>query len=159
MMGALREWLTSLVTVTLLLSVVQTLLPEGNLRKIGAFTGGLVLLAALLQPVLKTDLEELRLEFDDYEAAVAQRQAELTAAGDRELTALIETRTAAYISDKAEGLGLPVSVQVSAEKNEEGVPVPVSAEVTGPYSGALAVWIEEELGIPTERQVWHEGKN
>ena len=47
-MTAAREWLTAVVTVTLLLSVVQTLVPEGSLRKIAGFTGGLLLLAVLI---------------------------------------------------------------------------------------------------------------
>ena len=47
MIAAVREWLTSVVAVTLLLTVAQTLIPEGNIRKIAAFTGGLALLAAL----------------------------------------------------------------------------------------------------------------
>ena len=51
MMGALREWLTAVVTVTMLLSVAQMLMPEGTIRKIGSLTGGMLLIAVLLQPV------------------------------------------------------------------------------------------------------------
>ena len=52
-MGALREWLTSLVAVSMLLSVAQTLVPEGSIRKIASFTGGLILLVVLLRPLLE----------------------------------------------------------------------------------------------------------
>ena len=79
MIGAVRSWLTSIAAVTLMLTVVQTLVPEGTLRKISGFTGGLLLLAALLQPVLKTDLGRLRLDFSDYREAVQERTAELDA--------------------------------------------------------------------------------
>ena len=41
-----------------------------------------------------------------------------------------------------------------SEENSEGVPVPVSAELTGTPSRELSRWIEAELGIPVERQVW-----
>ncbi|MDO4314814.1 MAG: stage III sporulation protein AF [Oscillospiraceae bacterium] len=156
MIGAVREWLTSIVVVTLLLSVAQTLIPEGSIRKIAAFTGGLILLAALLQPVLGTDLERLRLDFGDYERAVAQRQAELEVAGKEALVELIEERTAAYISDKADALGLRVEARVETETGDDGVPVPVSVRLDGPRSEELASYIEGELGIPRERQVWHE---
>ena len=37
MIGALREWLTSIVVVTLLLSVAQTLVPEGSIRRVASF--------------------------------------------------------------------------------------------------------------------------
>ena len=45
MMAAARAWLTAVVSVTLLLSVVQTLIPKGSLREIASFVGGLLLLA------------------------------------------------------------------------------------------------------------------
>ena len=158
MIGAVRSWLTSIAAVTLLLTVVQALVPEGTVKKIAGFTGGLLLLAALLQPALKTDLGRLRLDFSDYEEAVGERAAELDAAGKDELAAIIAGRTAAYISDKADALGLGVTAQVRTEP-AEGIPVPASVELTGPYSQDLADWIAGELGIPAERQVWHEGKN
>lgn len=157
MIGAVRSWLTSIAAVTLMLTVVQTLVPEGTIKKIAGFTGGLLLLAALLQPVLKTDLGRLRLDFSDYEEAIETRAAELDAAGKEELSALIAGRTAAYISDKADALGTPVAVRVETRPGEDGVPLPWSAELEGPRSQALAAWVEGELGIPAERQVWHEG--
>lgn len=160
MIGAVRSWLSSIAAVTLLLTVVQTLVPEGTLRKITGFTGGLLLLAALLQPVLKTDLGRLRLDFSDYEEAIEARSAELDAAGKEELAAIIAGRTSAYISDKADALGLAVEARVETEPGEDGeTPLPASVVLTGPYSRELADWIAGELGILAERQVWHEGKN
>lgn len=157
MIGAVREWITGLVVVTMLLSVAQTLIPEGTIRKTASFTGGLILLAALLQPVLKTDLGRLRLDMGDYEQAIGERQAELSSAGKEALAELIETRTAAYISDKADALGLSVEVRVETKTGEDGVPVPVSVRLKGRRFEELASYIEGELGIPRERQVWSEG--
>ena len=158
-MGALREWLTSLVAVSMLLSVARTLVPEGSIRKISSFTGGLILLVVLLRPVLGADLSRLDLHLEDYERAIGQRQEELASAGEAELAGIIEERTAAYISDKADTLGLAVKVQVETKPAGDGVPVPWRAELWGPRSPALATYMEEELGIPGERQVWHEGEN
>ena len=158
-MGALREWLTSLVAVSMLLSVARTLVPEGSIRKISSFTGGLILLVVLLRPLLGADLSRLDLHLEDYERAIGQRQEELASAGEAELAGIIEERTAAYISDKADTLGLAVKVQVETKPAGDGVPVPWRAELWGPRSPALATYMEEELGIPGERQVWHEGED
>ena len=158
-MGALREWRTSLVAVSMLLSVARTLVPEGSIRKISSFTGGLILLVVLLRPLLGADLSRLDLHLEDYERAIGQRQEELASAGEAELAGIIEERTAAYISDKADTLGLAVKVQVETKPAGDGVPVPWRAELWGPRSPALATYMEEELGIPGERQVWHEGEN
>nr|WP_325183862.1 stage III sporulation protein AF [uncultured Oscillibacter sp.] len=160
MIAAVRSWLTSIAAVTLMLTVVQTLVPEGTIKKIAGFTGGLLLLAALLQPALKTDLGRLRLDFSDYEKAIETRAEELDAAGKDELAFIIAGRTAAYISDKADALGLRVAARVETEPGADGeTPLPASVDLTGPYSRELADWIAVELGIPAERQVWHEGKN
>ena len=159
MIGALREWLTSIVVVTLLLSVAQALVPEGNIRRVASFLGGLILLLAMLRPVLGADLERLRLDFDGYEQELRQVREELSASYDAGLAERIEERTAAYISDKADALGLEVKVRVETAPGEAGVSLPVKAEVTGPYSQELADFMTRELGIPAERQVWHDRKN
>lgn len=159
MIAAVREWLASLVAVSMLLSVVQILLPEGSLRKIGMFVGGLVLLTALLRPVLAIETEKLAWDWEAYQREIQQRQEQLAEEQEAELTELIETQTAAYISDKAASLGLTVSARVKAEKGADGVPMPVGAELTGEASDLLSDWIAAELGIPKERQVWYEGKS
>ena len=159
MIGALREWLTSIVVVTLLLSVAQMLVPEGSIRRVASFAGGLILLVALLRPVLGADLERLRLDLDGYERELQNAREELSSAGDTEMAERIAERTAAYISDKADALGLEVAVRVEAAVGPDGVTLPEKAELTGAYSQELADFMARELGIPAERQVWHDGKN
>ena len=159
MIGALREWLTSIVVVTLLLSVVQALVPEGSIRRVASFVGGLILLAVLMRPVLGTDLERLQLDLGGYEQELKNAREELASSRETELTERIEERTAAYISDKADALGLKVAVRVEATTGPDGVSLPEKVELTGPYSRELADFMTRELGIPAERQVWHERKN
>ena len=154
-MTAVREWLTAVVTVTLLLSVVQTLVPEGSLRKIAGFTGGLLLLAVLLRPVTEIDLSGLDSEMEDWARTIGERQEELSAEQEEALASGIAERTASYISDKAEKLGLEVKIRVETETGGDGVPVPVRAEIDGPWSGELSSYMAETLGISRERQVWH----
>lgn len=156
MMAAARAWLTAVVSVTLLLSVVQTLTPKGSLREITSFVGGLLLLAVLLRPLGSVDLSAVSLNLDAYRQTVEQRQAELEQEGQKELVGLIEAELESYISDKAADMGLTLRVQVTVELDGSGVPAPVSVELTGPRSEALSRWLETELGVPAERQVWNE---
>lgn len=156
MMEAVRAWLTSVVLVSVLLSAAQSLIPPGTLRKAAGFTGGLILLLVLLQPVLGADLDRLEVDLSAYQAAVEARQAELTEAQTEAMAAIIAERTEAYIWDKAGELGVEVTARVETRTGEDGVPVPWSAELTGARSQELAAYLETELGIPAERQVWHE---
>ena len=45
---------------------------------------------------------------------------------------------------------------VTTAAGENGLPLPVSAVIRGPYSEALARCIEEEVGIPAEKIIWQE---
>lgn len=155
-MAALREWLTAVMAVSLLLSVARMLVPVGPLRDVAALIGGLILLTVLLRPVLDLDMEDIHLNAERFTETVEQRQAELEAVADQALTERIESETAAYISDKAGSLGLTLRVRVTAE-DRDGVPVPVRVELTGPRSEVLSRWMETELGLPAEGQVWNEG--
>ena len=155
MIGALREWLTSIVVVTLLLSVAQMLVPEGSIRRVASFAGGLILLVALLRPVLGADLERLRLDLDGYERELQNAREELSSAGDTEVAERIAERTAAYISDKAASLGINCRAEVTTAAGEDGVPRPDRVELSCGKSAALSAYIAEELGIPEERQVFH----
>ena len=156
MIETVRTWLTAVAAVTLLLSVVQQLVPPGSLRETASFAGGLILLTVLLQPLAALRGADLDLSFQDCRQAVEQQQTELEDRRQTELAALIESATAAYISDKADSMGLALEARVTAEA-ADGVPVPVRVTLTGEKSGELSRWLETELGIPAERQVWNEG--
>ena len=157
MMTSVREWLIGLVVVTLLLSVVQMLIPKGTLRQIASFVGGLLLLAALLRPLLSAVPVQLELELDVYRSQIQQREAEFVQEETAALQTLIAEQTASYISEEAARLGVSVTVQVETVPGEDNVPLPWSVQLTGTRSQALSEWIASELAIPAERQVWHEG--
>lgn len=156
MMAAAREWLTAITAVTLLLSVAQLLTPEGTLREIVSFIGGLILLLVLLQPLSDVELTDLLSEFSEHQITLQQRQTELERQQTETLTARIEAETEAYISDKARDMGLTLTARVTAEPNADGIPVPVRVELSGSRSAPLSAWLEAELGLSAEGQVWNE---
>ncbi len=159
MMESLRTWLSSIVAVTLLIAMAESLVPEGTMRRVAGFTGGLVLLLALVRPVLAGGLLDLTLETEKWTAAIEEEQASLSRQGEDALAALIAERTASYIWDKGAALGLEVKANVETRTGEAGLPVPERVELEGPYSKELADYITHELNIPPERQVWNEQEN
>ena len=153
MMEHVRQWLSSIVVVSLLLSVVQSLVPKGSLRRVASFLSGLVLLAVLLEPLPKLDLEGLELRGLQEETEKVRRQ--LEAEQETALKAGIAEQPEADISAKAAALGGTVRARVETRTGADGVPLPWSAELEGDYTEELAQWMETELDIPRERQVWH----
>lgn len=146
----------AVVTVTLLVSAAQSLLPGGALRKTASLIGGLILTLTMLSPLVKVDLSTLDLHYADYEAEIAERQAELENQNQDSLAAIIAQETEAYISDKAKEMGRSCTAQVTTKTREDGVPYPYSAVLSGERSDALEELIAQDLGIPKERQSWHE---
>lgn len=159
MMESLRTWIASIVAVTLLIAMAESLVPEGTMRRVAGFTGGLVLLLALVRPVLAGGLPDLALETEQWTAAIEEQQASLSRQGEDALASLIAERTASYIWDKGAALGLEVTAHVETRTGEAGLPVPAGVELEGPYSQELADYITHELNIPPERQVWNEQEN
>lgn len=154
MMEAVREWLTTVVTVTMLLSVAQTIIPEGRIGKIFSFSSGLVLMLVLIQPVLEIDMDHMVFRSEAYGEQIRVCREKLEQNARAEWETIIEQETAAYILDKADALELEISAEVRAETGADGLPV-LTAELAGEPSEVLAEYLAEELGIPRERQVWN----
>lgn len=55
MMEVIRDWLVGITCAAMVVALAESLTPQGTIRKIGRFTGGLVLLLAVVQPVMKLD--------------------------------------------------------------------------------------------------------
>ena len=158
MMGAVRGWLLAVIAVSLLCAVADALMPPGGVRRVGRLVCGLVLMGAVLSPVAELDVEEGRRWLEDYLASVHSREAELTQTVESQMKVIIEQEYAAYIVDKAAELGWTCTAQVTCERSEEGLYLPVRTEVTGPQTAGvpaqLVQSIAEDLGVPKEAQVY-----
>ena len=65
MIESFRVWLIGLLSVSLILTALSTLLPEGSVKKIAGVTGGLVLLLVVLRCIVRLDLSNIRLSYDN----------------------------------------------------------------------------------------------
>jgi stage III sporulation protein AF len=158
MIEAVQEWIRSIVMVTMLLSVGQAMIPEGQIRKIFSFAGGLVLMIVLLQPVLGLKMDDVVKPLEAYERQISGQKEELEQQVRAEQETIIEQNLAAYISNQADVLEEGESVRIRAETAEDGSVI-LSAELVAQPSEPLEDYLEQELGIPRERQVWiHEGE-
>ena len=69
-MELLREWIMSLVAVSLLSALVRSLVGSGSLRRVAEFICALALLAALLRPLPGVRWEDLLPDTDEYAGSV-----------------------------------------------------------------------------------------
>ena len=152
-MAFLRQWLLGVVSCAFLVSLLDQLTPEGSVRKLARFSGGLVLILCMLRPLGTAEPWELARDLDGLSADRAALEEQYRDVSGQSLAAVIAERTGAYIEDKADELGLSVRAAVRTEE-VDGVPLPVSVTLCGEENAALADCIERELGIAKEDQLW-----
>ena len=154
MMGAVGRWLTAVISVSLLCAMAGALMPQGAVKQVGRLVCGLVLLAAILSPLRELDVDAGRRWLDSYLDSTGQWEAALKETVNRQMKTIIEEECAADIVDKAAQLGLRCTLRVECRETEEGLYLPLRAEVCGPLSDSdqtlLIRLIAEDLGIPEE---------
>ena len=144
-----------MVACAVLVSAAAQLCPEGALRKIARFAGGLLLLLAMLRPVARYEPDVTAWSAGGYREAVAQLERELASERENALRRGIAEEWEAYIEDKAESLG--AAVRAEAEMGA-GSSVPERVTLRGAYHEELSRFLASELGVAKEKQIWIEGE-
>ena len=114
-MSILRTWLFGVMAAAMALSILYALVPKGALLTIAKCTGGLVMLLVVVRPLLALAPGELHLQYEEWERTIQQQTETYTAANQQERETLIQEETAAYISEKAEQLGVVCHPEVTCQ--------------------------------------------
>ena len=136
-MTVFKDWLLGVTAAAMLLALEESLTPKGAVRQIGKLTGGLVLMLAILQPVLKLDYPALAGALSRYREDLGTYQVQPKTDNFRLMKSIIEAKSAAYIQDKAAGLGILCRVMVTCgAQTEEEYPYPTAVLVEGALTDA-----------------------
>ena len=95
MIESFRVWLIGLLSVSLILTALSTLLPEGSVKKIAGVTGGLVLLLVVLRGIVRLDLSNIRLSYDSCAREISRQMERYREKNRSQLEELIAHRSAA----------------------------------------------------------------
>ena len=153
----MKGYLISVVAAAMICGIIQKLLGEkGTIGLMGKLLCGVFLALTLIAPLRSVKLQDP----DSFAHAYAQDAKMLTLEGEEyaqdALAASIKQRTEAYILDKAAGMDVALTVEVTLDESQ--IPVPLSVRITGavsPYAKQrLTTIIQEELGIDKEHQIW-----
>ena len=156
-MTLIRTWLLSVTVSAMVIAVAEALMPEGSVKRVGKLTGGLILILGLLQPLTHLSYDDLYDLVEGLPAAQLQQE-KLAEESSQAWKTGIEQELASYIVDKAAQLGATCGAAVKCRLGEDGIPVPervtVSGALTGAQKEALSAYLEEELGLPREAQLY-----
>lgn len=150
MIAALREWLLGVTVCAAAAALARELASEGAAKEAVRFAGGLLVLLSLLRPLASAEAEVSMPAFSSVN--IQSQEETYRAAYQRALSDDIAARTAAYIEDKARGMGLSVSAEVVLSSDD--VPLPTGATLHGDYSAALTRTLIEELGWEQGSVIW-----
>ena len=153
----IRKYLLSVAAASLLTSLLPALLPKGKIQKVESFIGSLVLILTILSPVVKLNASSIRKAMESYQIDLQDTQRGIEKKSRGVLEELISQRCEEYIWDKAAQMGLQLEIEITVGENSD-IPVPVSASMVGVCSqedqAVLSKILEEELGIPRNKQEW-----
>ena len=157
MMDAVRRYLFSLCAAALLCSLVRALVPKGRMKSICSLLCGVFLAMTALTGLAGWELSDVAEELTKMRIAAEEARTGVEIRNREALSAIIKSKTEAYIWDKAQELGLSVSVDVAIE--EDGAyPYPAAVQISGQFTEmqrqSLTRYIEENLAIGKEQQTW-----
>lgn len=160
MTETVRQWLLGVACTALVMAVADSLAPDGSVKKVCRLAGGLALLLAAVSPLLRLEVGALADALEGYRAQVQRYEKTLEEQNNLFYQTIIEESTAAYIVDKAKEMGISCQAEVTFSYDEDGVPCPWEVTARGDWTDetreALARLLEDDLGVPTQRQHYEE---
>lgn len=162
MMEGFRQWLMALGAAAILCAGAEGLLPPGGTKKVGKLVCSLTLLWVALSPLANISFEGWEEGLALWQEELVLGEEELARQADREHRQVIEEFLEAYISHKAQEMGVPCRVEVDCARDTEGLWLPLRARLWGGFtdvqqSGMTRI-LETELGIPIMEQSYFTGE-
>lgn len=153
-MDEIRGYLLSLTAAALVCSLIQALAGrKGSSAALIKLLAGVFMAITLVKPLLNVRWLEILGDTAHLRIDASQAVAEGQQAMENALSDIIIQRTQAYIEDKAQQLGAPLTVQVTLADS-----VPCGVTITGPVSpytkAQLSAWVKDNIGIAPEEQRW-----
>ena len=156
-MNGIRDYLLAVSAAALLLSLVLSVLPKGSVKKAANFTGSLLLLLVVITPLAKLEISDLARSIAQINMEVEQMQSGVQIQNREIMAQIIKTECETYILDKAAQMSIHVSAEVTVSEVGD-YPYPVSVVLQGNVTQEDKTWmehiIEQDLGIPAEKQEW-----
>ena len=158
MMGEIRNYLLSIVCVSLICGIAVTVVGKNeSFGKVIKLLAGLIMAVVVIAPWTTIQINDISLYFESLELDAKDAVNDGIAYADEQKQAFIKEKAEAYIWDKAASLG--AELEINVELSDEGFPKPIQVSLSGmisPYNKSILVKdISQNLGIPEEEQHWN----
>lgn len=156
-MAWIRQYILSVTGASMVCAAIKMLIggKSAPALMIRMMTG-LFLSIVLIAPIVRIDVEDLEYHFSEITIGSSTCIDSGIDYAVSETSAIIKSKTEAYILDKAASLGAELSVSVTVDDAYPPLPTAVILEgQVAPYAKErLTHYIADELGIPEAQQIW-----
>lgn len=158
-MVMLGRYIFSVTTAAIIFSILQSLLHKNSAAAmLVRLIGGLFLTFTVISPVIDFDLDSIL----EQSWAYTSHAEDIAAAGQtiaaEQRSQRIKEQCETYIIDKAMSYQTQLDVDITLTNDE--MPLPSAVLLKGnisPYvKSIIATWIQDEMGIPEDHQIWSE---
>lgn len=153
----IRAYVLNIITAALLFAILSALVHDAARKKPLRLLSSLFLTASVLSPLTKLELRDFTLWEQSFrlEAGIASTVGEKLYA--QSISEVISHQTEAYIIEKASQWTDDLAVTVIAQEEMPYAPETVYLEgsVGDDKRRKIQSMIENNLGIPKERQIWN----
>ena len=148
-MGAIREYFLQIVAVCMIAAICNSIVKNQLIARVIRLVSGILILLVVIAPLAKVDIASLSDVFG--ETTQVDKDAYHTAFCEQ-----VQAATQEHIERIAQEYGVCVKTEVTVSDDE--VPIPVGITIIGSPNvqqfSQLSDYIESQLGIPKEEQVW-----
>ena len=153
----MKGYILSIVAAAIVCAAARSLLTEktaaGQLLRL---LTGVLLAVTILKPLTSISFRHIPDYFDGITAEGQAFAQQGESYFQQNLTGIIIQQTEAYILDKANRMGLEISVEVELDNENNSIPcgVCISGNLSPYAKSVLSDYIVDSLGIPKENQRW-----
>lgn len=156
-MSAISKYLISVIVCALICSIITGLIGKKSPHyALVCLLCGIFLSLTVVKPLVQVKLEDIRIYGQSITLDAQNAVAYGETIAQTQKNDIIKQRLETYILDKAASLGAELSVNVTLDEDNAGIPkmVSLSGDIAPLARERLTRIIAEELGIAKEDQLW-----
>jgi len=156
-MDSVRQYILSVIAAASICGCFSALFTNKNtFGGIVKMLTGLFLTITVISPIAKVNFHNYTTYFDDLTIKAEDAASYGSQMAEDSMRTIIKSQTEAYILDKANALGLNLSVEVILDDADSLTPCAITLNgAASPYAKSrLQQYIIQDLGIPKECQEW-----
>lgn len=153
-MTAVRQYIISVTAAAILCGILTAIVGGKQIKPIWKLIVGIFLTLTAIRPLADIDLGAVPTLAEGYTLQAEEAVMTGKELMDSQKQTIIKSRLESYILDKAEGLGVTLTVDVLLDEHGLPVSVQLNGDVSPGAKTRLQSIIAVDLGIPKEAQIW-----